>query len=112
MSRAKALWGVVVSILCCVLLGLAGCMLLQPRAVVGFVASETDGVAPFPVEFTPTVEGNVVAYYWDFGDGARSTESSPVHVYRDGGTYDVFLAVTLADGSTGSEASCCSDPSN
>jgi PKD repeat protein len=102
MGKAKASWGVAVGILCCVLLSLAGCMLLQPRVAVGFVASTTHGVAPFPVEFTPIVEGDVVAYYWNFGDGATSAESSPVHVYRDRGTYDVFLAVTLADESTGS----------
>lgn len=103
MKEREALWVLTVAILCCALLGLVGCTLLQPKVAVDFVTSQTDGVAPFPVEFTPSAEGDAVAYYWDFGDGAISTESSPVHVYRDGGTYDVFLAVSLADGSTGSE---------
>jgi PKD repeat protein len=84
------------------LLSLAGCMLFQPEVTVDFVASETEGVIPLLVEFAPLVAGDAAAYYWDFGDGATSTDSSPVHAYRAAGTYDVFLTVTLADGSSGS----------
>ena len=103
MSKARILWGFSVFALCLVLLGLAGCTLFQPKVAVDFTASETEGVAPFLVEFTPLVAGEVAAYYWNFGDGETSTESSPVHVYREAGTYSVFLTVTLIDGSTGSE---------
>jgi PKD repeat protein len=83
------------------LLTLVGCTFLQPKVDVDFAASETKGVTPLLVEFTALVAGDAVAYYWDFGDGETSTDSSPVHVYHDAGTYDVFLTVTLADGSTG-----------
>jgi len=102
-SRARVLWGLSVLTLCWVFLGLGGCTLFQPKVPVDFAVSGTEGVAPFLVDFTPLVVGDVAAYYWDFGDGETSTESSPVHVYRDRGTYSVFLAVTLVDGSTGSE---------
>ena len=103
MSKARILWWLSVFTLCWVLLGLAGCTLFQPKVAVDFTASETEGVAPFLVDFTPLVVGDVAAYYWDFGDGETSTESSPVHVYRDRGTYSVFLTVMLIDGSTGSQ---------
>ena len=103
MSRAGVLSGLSVFAVCLVLVGLAGCTLFRPRVAVSFTASEMEGVAPFPVEFTPLVAGDVAAYYWDFGDGETSVESSPVHVYRERGTYSVFLAVTLANGSSGSE---------
>jgi len=102
-SRARVLWGLSVLTLCWVFLGFAGCTLFQPKVPVDFAVSGTEGVAPFLVDFTPLVVGDVAAYYWDFGDGETSTESSPVHVYRDRGTYSVFLTVTLIDGSTGSE---------
>jgi hypothetical protein len=101
-SRGRALWRPASWIICWVLLSLAGCTLFQPEEPVDFSVSQSTGVAPLPVEFTPIVGSDVTAYYWDFGDGATSAEPSPVHVYRDRGTYDVFLAVTLADGSTGS----------
>lgn len=32
-------------------------------------------------------------YYWEFGDGAVSTERNPVHIYPMPGTYEVCLAV-------------------
>ena len=99
-SKARVLWGLSVFALCWVLLG--GCTLFQPKVAVDFTVSETDGVAPFLVEFTPLVTGDVAAYYWDFGDGETSVEPSPVHAYRERGTYSVFLTVTLIDGSTGS----------
>ena len=101
MVKRRIVWGTVGAVLSLVLLALVGCDLLQPRANVDFEVSETAGVKPLVVEFAPLVVGDVAAYYWDFGDGETSVESSPVHVYREVGTYDVFLTVTLSDGSTG-----------
>ncbi len=80
---------------------MAGCMLFQPNVGVDFETSRTEGVTPMVVEFSPVVAGEIAACYWDFGDGATSTEMAPVHVYRAAGTYDVFLRVTLSDGSGG-----------
>ncbi|MCP9237606.1 PKD domain-containing protein [Lewinella sp. JB7] len=34
------------------------------------------------------------AYRWEFGDSTASTELSPLHVFRRGGTYDVKLTAT------------------
>ena len=31
---------------------------------------------------------------WDFGDGQSSTEMNPVHIYQEGGIYDVKLTVS------------------
>jgi len=31
---------------------------------------------------------------WDFGDGQSSTEMNPVHIYKEGGIYDVKLSAT------------------
>jgi len=82
-------------------LGLFGCSIFQPKMEVDIAASETEGVTPMVVEFSPVVAGEIEACYWDFGDGETSSEVSPVHVYRAAGTYDVFLSVTLTDGSSG-----------
>ena len=41
---------------------------------------------------------NATSYSWDFGDGATSTTSNPVHVYSSGGTYTVTLTATGAGG--------------
>ena len=40
------------------------------------------------------------SYKWDFGDGATSTEQSPVHTYPGKGKYVPTLYVTTANGKT------------
>ncbi len=48
------------------------------------------------VRFTDTSTGNPYTRSWDFGDGARSTERNPVHVYTAPGTYTVSLTAANA----------------
>ena len=38
------------------------------------------------------------SFRWDFGDGATSTETSPVHIYPGKGKYVPTLYVTTANG--------------
>ena len=59
-----------------------------------------------PVAFDATgsadVDGTIVAYAFDFGDGTRSTgtASTASHTYASSGTYAVILGVTDDDGGT------------
>ncbi|DAC73081.1 MAG TPA: hypothetical protein DSN98_01945 [Thermoplasmata archaeon] len=49
------------------------------------------------IRFTDTstvLEGNIVKYTWNFGDGTASTGQGPTHRYIDNGTYIVTLNVT------------------
>lgn len=39
------------------------------------------------------------SYFWDFGDGATSTDISPVHPYPEPGIFEVCLTATNAEGS-------------
>ena len=45
-----------------------------------------------------STSANAESFYWDFGDGAYSTEESPEHIYAASGTYDVSLKVNSAAG--------------
>ena len=45
-------------------------------------------------------EGALAAWKWDFGDGYTSNERNPLHRYERGGTYEVSLTVTDAEGLT------------
>ncbi|MDX2285834.1 MAG: gliding motility-associated C-terminal domain-containing protein [Bacteroidia bacterium] len=47
--------------------------------------------------FTDRSEG-VERYFWSFGDGSFSTDASPVHTYRDTGTFMVRLRVEHTGG--------------
>lgn len=51
------------------------------QLVADFSFSVRQGVAPLIVEFTDRSSGAPTAWEWDFGDGERSTEQNPVHVY-------------------------------
>jgi PKD repeat protein len=74
---------------------------------VSFTASVPDPVnAPLTVAFSNSsvVEG-LVGYFWDFGDGQSSTETSPVHTYATGGTFTITLTATGAGGTQASSQS-------
>jgi hypothetical protein len=40
----------------------------------------------------------ILSSEWDFGDGAKSTETNPSHVYQEAGMYDVSLTVAGISG--------------
>ncbi|MEW6227224.1 MAG: PKD domain-containing protein, partial [Bacillota bacterium] len=67
--------------------------------VAAFSAEET---GPVTVQFTDEstdVDGTIVAWSWNFGDGSPVSNAwNPVHVYAAGGTYNVTLTITDNDG--------------
>ncbi len=75
------------------------------------VSGFTYNVNDLVVEFTDSSQG-ASHYFWDFGDGATSTEKDPVHSYING-TYKVCHAVI---NNCGSDTTCkmitvsCSEP--
>lgn len=46
------------------------------------------------VKFSNLSSAGATSYFWQFGDGATSTEKNPLHVYESSGFYDVTLKVT------------------
>jgi hypothetical protein len=70
-------------------------------------ADPTEGTVPLKVHFsTPTN----LKCHWTFGDGAESSEKSPVHTYDEPGLYTAKLTVTDRAGlSAGSVVSIAAD---
>jgi PKD repeat protein len=64
----------------------------------GFVASANTLVAGGAVSFTPVLDEPSYEYQWFFGDGATSSQMSPVHTYANPGSYDVRLIVASPGG--------------
>ena len=59
---------------------------------------------PYSVEFhdltpAPAAGQTIASRYWNFGDGATSTEKDPVHTYAGPGNYTALLSVTTICGS-------------
>ena len=46
------------------------------------------------------LDGSIVTYYWNFGDGYTEMGVSPIHYYANVGTYTVILTVTDDKGAT------------
>jgi PKD repeat protein len=66
--------------------------------VANFAASPRDGTAPLEVHFTDLSTGQPVVWSWDFGDGMKSQEANPTHIYSSGGSYQVTLTVANSYG--------------
>jgi PKD repeat protein len=66
--------------------------------VASFSVAVESGSAPLTVQFRDTSVGSVDSWAWDFGDGATSSESEPVHVYTEKGVFSVTLRVENAGG--------------
>jgi len=67
--------------------------------VASFSTNIMSGKAPLTVQFTDTSTNVPTAWSWTFGDGTRSTDRNPIHIYTAAGTYTVALTVTNAAGS-------------
>ena len=72
--------------------------------VASFTASagtvNTDEAISFDASASYDVDGTIVSYSWDFGDGTTGTGVSTQHAYSQDGTYTVTLTVTDNDGAT------------
>ncbi len=80
---------------------------LLPKPVPAFI-SETvcEGNA---TSFTDISSGApIISWYWDFGDGATSTEQNPTHFYDAPGTYELSFTVTSVDGCSSTKESLMS----
>jgi PKD repeat protein len=70
-----------------------------------FIASPSSGQSPLTVQFDASesvdMNGTIVSYAWDFGDGGRGKNVSLNYIYKNFGTYAASLKVTDDRGQTG-----------
>lgn len=53
-----------------------------------------NGTDPLTVQFTDRSVGDIITWFWNFGDGQASTVKNPIHTYNEAGEFDVTLTVT------------------
>jgi len=56
-------------------------------------------------DWSEDLDGSIVSWSWDFGDGTTSSERNPSHTYESAGEYRVSLVTTDNDGASSSESS-------
>lgn len=80
-------------------LALLGCdrLFLKPL-VADLGASPREGLAPLAVEFEDLSQSDpgrpIISWEWDFGDGTKSSEQHPRHIYTSPGKYGVSLTIS------------------
>ncbi|MBI5102215.1 MAG: PKD domain-containing protein [Nitrospirae bacterium] len=70
---------------------------LRPLSA-NFIASPMSAAVSRNISFRDLSFGAPTSWFWNFGDGATSTQQNPVHSYSAPGSYNVSL--TVSDGST------------
>lgn len=75
---------------------------LHRNPVIKAKASAVSGKTPLTVNFDTTgtsdLDGDTIAFAWNFGDGTTSRDANPSHTYSINGNYDVTLTVTNGSG--------------
>lgn len=74
--------------------------------VADFTYSPTNPITLDVIQFTDIStdsDGDIVSWFWDFGDDISSTEQNPTHQYTVSGTYTVTLRILDDDGDIDSE---------
>jgi PKD repeat protein len=77
--------------------------LLNQPPVVSASANPIVVVKRVPVQFyaiASDLDGNIISYQWNFGDGNTSEQQNPVHSYKFAGTYKANASVADNDGAT------------
>jgi hypothetical protein len=68
-------------------------------------ANPSAGIKTLAVQFSAngsSATGSPVTYFWDFGDGATSTNQNPSHIYLNGGRYRARVTANDGLGNTNS----------
>jgi PKD repeat protein len=68
----------------------------KPKAE--FTAQPRTGDPPLTVQFTDLSLNNPTAWEWSFGDGGRSNDRNPSHIYTSPGSYNVKLKASNSKG--------------
>jgi hypothetical protein len=75
---------------------------IPPKASIS--ASPSSGKPPLTVNFTgigEDVDGTIISYMWNFGDGSTSNQQNTSHIYEISGNYTVTFKVTDNKGANG-----------
>lgn len=78
-------------------------VVVYPSPIASFSASPAGAANSYQtVQFTDQSQpvGNIVAWWWDFGDSTNASQQNPSHVWTVSGVYPVLLAVTDTNGCT------------
>jgi chitodextrinase len=74
-----------------------------PPLLAEFSGDSQEGLIPLEAGFEDQSSGDIVSWFWDFGDGQVSMEQNPIHTYATEGNYTVSLTVNDSGGHSATE---------
>jgi PKD repeat protein len=72
---------------------------LPPPPAASFSFAPTTPTINEPIHFADSSTNGPTSWFWDFGDGANSSERNPNHAYASPGSYTIRMTATNAGGS-------------
>ncbi len=75
-----------------------------PKVTIGGEILVTESAVQFDGSGAVDNDGTISRYEWDFGDGSKSNEKSPLHIYKNFGVYIVKLKVLDNSGTVNNSA--------
>ena len=72
---------------------------ITPAPIADFDFTPEQAIVQEPVVFNDLSNGNGInQWVWDFGDGQGDNAQNPIHPFNDGGSFDINLIITDANG--------------
>ena len=71
-------------------------IIVHTPPVAGLTVDDPEGCAPHCVQFsdaTQALDGEIIEWSWDFGNGTTSTEQNPSYCYQNAGNYSPVFSV-------------------
>ena len=65
---------------------------------ISFYIDNTEGCEPLTINFKGNAYPKNSSYYWEFGDGGTSTDSTPTYTYQDDGNFTLSLMLVTPNG--------------
>lgn len=66
--------------------------------LVSFFLDKSDGCEPLTIKYQGNAYPKSSSYFWDFGDGGTSTDSTPTYTYINAGDFDLTLILKTDSG--------------
>jgi len=71
---------------------------IKINPLVSFFINKSNGCEPLTINFKGNAYPKNSSYYWSFGDGGTSTDSTPTYTYQNAGIYTLNIIIVAPSG--------------
>ncbi len=71
---------------------------IKINPLISFFIDESNGCEPLTINFKGNAYPKNSTYFWDFGDGGTSNDSTPTYTYQNDGTFTLSIIIVAPNG--------------